>query len=342
MQPAILAEVVRGGTTESVHRGHLIIIDGNGRELASLGDPGTATFFRSSCKPFQAIPLIASGAADRFAFDESEIALACASHSGEAVHVETSRGMLEKIGLSETDLRCGSHLPFYEKEASLMLRNEMEPTQFHNNCSGKHAAMLAVAVHTGADVTTYDQIGSPVQELILDSIAAFSEMPRESIKLGIDGCAAPNFAIPVKNMATSFANLVYPSAKLSSDLVNAANRIVAAMLKYPFLIGGSERLDTMLMEAAPGRIISKVGADGVWLCGILPDSTFPAGAAIALKVEDGDDKRARPAAAVHILRQLGILSGTWLGNISPMPIKNRRGDTVGEVISRVELPDRTV
>lgn len=330
MQAEILVNVIRGVTVESIHRGHLIILDGDGNTIASFGDPETVTFFRSACKAFQAIPFITSGAADVFGFDEREIALACASHSGERIHVEIAAGMLEKIGLSETDLKCGAHLPFSEKEAERMLHANENPTQLHNNCSGKHAAMLAFAKHIEADIATYDSADNRIQKRILRCIADFTKVAENDIAIGVDGCAAPNFALPVAAMARSFAHLVFPDS-FHETIRAACSRIVLAMIKYPELIGGSERLDTMLMRAASGKIISKVGADGVWLCGVLPSEKFPKGMGIALKIEDGDDKRARPVVAVEVLRHLGILSDKDMREISPMPVKNRRGDVVGKI-----------
>ena len=330
MQPEILANVIRGETVESIHRGHFIVIDGEGRTIASAGDPSTVTFFRSSAKPFQAIPFITSGAADAFGFTEDEIAMAVASHSGEAMHVERSKRMLARVGLEESDLKCGAHAPFYAKEAERMLRYDKEPNQLHNNCSGKHAAMLAFARHIGENVKTYDSPDNRIQKRILRCIADFTETPQEQIALGIDGCAAPNFALPVAAMAKSFINLISPS-KFPEPTQQACARIVSAMIKFPELIGGSERLDTMLMQAAQGKIISKVGADGVWLCGVLPNENWPTGLGIALKIEDGDDHRARPVVATEILRQLYVLTANNLPELSPMPVKNRRGDTVGRV-----------
>ena len=215
-----------------------------------------------------------------------------------------------------------------------MLRYGVEPTQLHNNCSGKHTAMLALAKHIGADLTTYLSPGHRVQQRILRCIADFTEVPEELIATGIDGCAAPIFAVPVAAMAKSFINLISPS-KFPEPTQKACARIVAAMIKFPELIGGSERLDTMLMQAAPGKIISKVGADGVWLCGVLPNEKWPTGLGIALKVEDGDDHRARPVVAVEVLRQLGILEQHQLSELSPMPVKNRRGDFVGWVEANI-------
>lgn len=328
MPAEILVNVVRGETVESVHRGHLIVIDGQGSTVASAGDPVAVTFLRSAAKPFQAMPFITSGAADEFGFSDEEIALACASHSGEARHVRIAQLMLERIGLTEAHLRCGTHLPFAEKEAERMLRAGEHPTQFHNNCSGKHAAMLALAKYLDADLAAYDAIGHPVQRVISKTVADLAELPETEIALAIDGCAAPNFAMPISAMARSFVNLVAP-AKFDENTQAACRRIVDAMTRFPELIGGTERLDTMIMQAAPGRVLSKVGADGVWLCGVLPSEKYPAGLGIALKIEDGDDKRARPVVAVELLRRLGILSDHDLTDVSPMPIKNRRGDTVG-------------
>jgi L-asparaginase II len=336
MPSEILAKVIRGETVESIHRGHFIVIDGDGKTIASAGDASTVTFFRSSAKPFQAIPFITSGAADAFGFTEDEIAMSVASHSGEAMHVERSARMLKKIGLEEGDLKCGVHPPFYAKEAERMLRYGKEPSQLHNNCSGKHAAMLAFAKHIGENIKTYNIGENRIQKRILRCIADFTEIPEEQIALGIDGCAVPNFALPVAAMAKSFINLIAPS-KFPQPTQQACARIVSAMIKFPELIGGSERLDTMLMQAAGGKIISKVGADGVWLCGVLPNENWPTGLGIALKVEDGDDHRARPVVATEILRQLYVLTANSLTELAPMPIKNRRGDIVGRVEASVSI-----
>lgn len=336
MASRIVAKVIRGETVESVHRGHLTIIDGSGNTLLSVGEPKTVTYFRSSSKPFQAMPLLTSGAADAFGFSEEEIAMACASHSGEQRHVRIVQLMLERIGLSEVHLRCGAHLPFYEKEAERMQRAGEFPNQLHNNCSGKHAGMLALARHLEADITEYDQLDSPVQQEILGAVARFAELPEKQIAIGIDGCGAPNFAMPVAAMATCFMNLISPPERIDDDTRSACERIVSAMKNHPELIGGSERLDTILMQAADGKIISKVGADGVWLCGVLPSEDHPAGLAIALKIEDGNDYRARPVVAVKILKDLGILPPEALPELSPMPIKNRRGDLVGSVVAALD------
>lgn len=336
MPSKVLAKVIRGGTVESVHRGHFVVLDGDAKVISSAGDPRVVTFFRSAAKPFQAMPFITSGAADVFGYSDEEIALAAASHSGEARHVRIAQLMLERCGLTEAHLRCGSHLPFYEKEAERMLRAGEYPTQLHNNCSGKHAAMLAFARHIDADLGSYDAAEHPVQQEALKTVAQFTEIPESRIALAVDGCAVPNFAVSVEAMGRSFINLMTPE-KFDSKTQDACRRLVSAMVRFPELIGGTDRLDTILMQAAEGRIISKVGADGVWLCGILPDGLFPKGAAIALKIEDGNDLRARPVLAAEILKQLGILRSDDLPGLSPMPISNRRGDVVGVVEPAVQI-----
>jgi len=340
MKSEVLAQVIRGGTVESIHRGHLVVMDGEKNVLAAVGDPYTVTYFRSACKAFQALPFIAGGGADHFGFSEDEIALACASHSGEPMHTRVAQSMLSKAGFAESDLRCGTHLPFNEKETERLLAAGERPTQLHNNCSGKHAAMLAFAKYIGADPASYDSIIHPVQQEILKTVAAFAEMPVDSIAIGVDGCAAPNFAMPLSNMAICFANLIAPTNALDERIKQACMSVISAMVKFPELIGGTERLDTILMKAAPGKIISKVGADGVWLCGVLPDERYPRGVAIALKIEDGDDKRARPVVAVELLRELGVLPTDALTDISPMPIRNRRGEIVGQVNPQLRLNRR--
>ncbi|HEX8735544.1 MAG TPA: asparaginase [Pyrinomonadaceae bacterium] len=331
MESEILAKVIRGETVESIHRGHLIVVDGAGETLFSLGNPAAVTFFRSSAKPFQAFPFLTSGAADRFGFLENEVALACGSHSGEKYHVETSRKMLDRIGLSEADLRCGAHLPFDEERAEEILRAGEKPTQLHNNCSGKHAAMLALAKHTGADLATYEHLENPVQRQILAVVSKFTGVPLDEIKIGVDGCAAPNFAVSVAAMARSFARLVFPPADFDDETREACRRIVSAMISYPEMIGGRKRLDTLLMREANRGLISKIGADGVYVAGALPSPRWKKGLGIAFKIEDGEDKRARPVVAIELFRQLGIFSNEALADLSPLPVKNRRGDTVGRV-----------
>ena len=331
---APLVEVWRGSIIESLHRGHLIALDGKGQTIAELGAPALVTYIRSSGKPFQTIPLITSGAADHFGFSEEEIAIACGSHSGEPIHLEAVRSMLKKIDLDESALRCGDHEPFSAEVTRELTRQQQPPSVLHNNCSGKHAGMLAVAKHLGAPTETYDEPAHPVQQLILQAVSKFSRIPLAQIVIGTDGCAAPVFGMPVRAMALMYARLVNPPDDFDKAVERACRRIVQAMIDYPEMIGGTkDRLDTALMRAGNGRLISKIGAEGVYTVGVLPSPEWPNGFGLALKIEDGDDKRARPPAVIEALRQLRVLREddvAALAAYAPTPITNRRGERVGQ------------
>lgn len=335
-EPAPLVEVWRGEIVESRHRGHVVAVDATGKGIARLGQPEVVTYLRSSAKPFQAIPLVASGAADRFGFTEKEIAIACASHNGEAIHTETVAGMLDKIGLDESALKCGVHEPFSTEVAAALRAEGLRPTVLHNNCSGKHTGMLALALHLGAPVETYDEMENPVQQMILGCVSEFSGIAVEEIALAVDGCGAPVFGVPVTAMALMYARLAtVPEDFVDASSRKAAARIFRAMTAHPEIVGGrAERLDTKVMLAARGRIVSKVGAEGVYTAGILPSEAWPRGLGIAIKIEDGEDRRARPTIVIETLRQLGLLDAVAIEALAPyssFPIRNHRGDMVGEV-----------
>jgi L-asparaginase II len=332
--PASLVEVWRGPIVESRHRGHLTAVDGGGETVAALGLPETVTYIRSSGKPFQAMPLIVSGAADRFGFTEQEIAIACGSHSGEPIHVETVRSMLKKIGLDESALKCGVHEPFSAEVARELTRNQESPNVLQNNCSGKHAGMLALALHLGAPTESYDDTSNPVQQAIAKTMAEFSDTPLDQIALGVDGCGVPVFGVSVRAMALMYARLVAPAESLAVATRSACKRIVKAMVDFPEMVGGTkDRLDTELIKAGRGRLISKIGAEGVYTVGVLPCAEWPNGLGLALKIEDGDDHRARPPAVIEALRQLNVLAANELvalASYAPTVIRNRRGERVGE------------
>jgi L-asparaginase II len=331
---AHLVEVWRGPIIESRHSGHLIALDSQGAAICSLGSPESVTYLRSSGKPFQALPVISSGAADRFGFTEREVAIACGSHNGEPIHVDTVRSMLQKIGLDESALKCGAHEPYSVDVARELIRKGEAPTAIQNNCSGKHAGMLALARHIGAPTDTYDQLSHPVQQMILQAVSDFSDVPIENIALGIDGCGVPVFGISVRAMALMYARLVSAPQDMRAEIRETCRRIVRAMINFPEMIGGTkDRLDTELIRAGAGKLISKIGAEGVYTVGVLPSAEWPNGVGFALKVEDGDDKRARPPAVIDALRQLGALSADeleTLSSYSPTVITNRRGDRTGE------------
>jgi L-asparaginase II len=332
---AELVEVWRGPLIESKHHGHLIAVDPLDKTVAALGSPDTVTYLRSSGKPFQALPVVASGAADAFGFTEQEIAIACGSHNGEPIHVETVQSILNKIRLDESALKCGAHEPYSIDVARELIRQSEQPPPIQNNCSGKHAAMLALAKHLGAPTETYDHLDNPVQQMILQTVAEFAGVPVGDIAIGIDGCGVPVFGISVRAMALMYARLVNPLSEFSAKVREACQRIVQAMIKFPVMIGGTkDRLDTELIRAGGGGFISKIGAEGVYTVGVLPSEKWPNGLGFALKIDDGDDRRARPPAVIDALHQLGVLSQDDLKNLekySPTIITNRRGDRVGEV-----------
>lgn len=337
-----LVEVWRGPIVESRHRGHLIVIDGNGKIIVSLGEPDTITFLRSAAKPFQAIPFITSGAIDRFGFSEKELALACASHNSEPEHIATAQAMLHKISLDESKLKCGAHEPLGEEAARLLRESGKQPTRIYNNCSGKHAAMLAQAIHLNAPIENYNEPDNPVQKEIAKVVSKFSGVPVEEMAIGVDGCSAAIFGISIKAMAIMYSRLVCPPKDFDVDTREACRRVVSAMNMFPEMVGGnlSARLDTEVMRALHGKIVSKVGAEGVYTAGVLPCNEWKRGLGIAFKIEDGEDRRARPVVVVEMLRQLGILNDDDYKALKPfaqLPVFNHAKELVGEVRANFDL-----
>ncbi|MCA1615071.1 MAG: asparaginase [Acidobacteria bacterium] len=334
-RPAPLVEVRRGPIVESRHRGHVAAVDGEGRLVASLGEPETITYLRSSAKPFQAIPLVTSSAADGFGLTAAELALACGSHSGEDLHAGVVAGMLDKIGLGEGFLKCGVHDPFDRATAERLRRRGESPGVLRNNCSGKHAGMLALARHLGAPPELYDDPAGPVQQAILHTVSQFSGVRTEEIALGTDGCGVPVFGLPVRAMALMYARLVAPPAGFAQATRDACARLVGAMTGHPELVGGTAgRFDTEVMRAARGLVVSKIGAEGVYTAGVLPCERWPKGLGLAFKIEDGEDRRARSTIAIESLRQLCVLDENAQKMLSPyasFPVLNHRGEIVGQI-----------
>lgn len=308
-------ELRRGDQTEAVHRVHVAVVEATGTVVARAGDPGLATFWRSAAKPFQAMPLVVDGAADRFALTEAELALCCASHSSEPGQVEMVRALLAKIGCREDDLRCGPHTPLAEHVARDYQTRGVRLTPVYSNCSGKHSGMLALARHHGWPTADYHRLAHPVQQRCLDEVSRWSGLPADRIGTAVDGCGVVCFALPLKNMALAYA-------RLGSGEGGAA-RVAAAMVHHPELIAGERRPCTEMMTAFPGRVITKVGAEGVY-CALLVRE----GLGVALKVEDGHGQ----AAALAMARTLEELSlRPQPESLSAPPIFNTRGEAVGEL-----------
>jgi L-asparaginase II len=238
-------------------------------------------------------------------------------------------------------LKCGVHEPFSTEVARELVKNQQQPNVLQNNCSGKHAGMLALAKHLGAPTESYDSPDNPVQQRILNAVSQFSDIPQQEIPIGIDGCCVPVFGLSVRAMALMYARLVNPPAHFDANVKAASRRILHAMMVYPEMVGGTkDRLDTELIRAAGGRLISKIGAEGVYTVGVLPCDEWPTGIGFALKMEDGDDKRARPPAVIEALRQLRVLHEAEMSSLAsyaPTPITNRRGEKVGEARAAFSL-----
>jgi len=323
MENPILVELTRGDLVESVHRGSVAVARADGTLLLSLGDVETPVYPRSSLKPIQALPLIESGAADAFGLSSEEIALACASHSGEPMHTTRVAAWLKRIGLSENDLACGPHDVRYEPVWHQMIRNGEKPTRIHNNCSGKHTGFLTVARHWDIATKGYERHDHPVQQAVAKALAELTRLSGE-IPWGIDGCAAPNFAVPLTDFARALAEFADPRS-LSAARGATVRRIVSAMTAHPELVAGTDRSDTILMRAAQGRAATKAGAEGYYAA-IVPER----GLGIALKIEDGAG-RASETAIAAVLDALGLLEDDARAqHLLVAPITNTRGATVGE------------
>jgi L-asparaginase II len=331
----VLAEVRRGPTVEARHRGAVVAVEPDGRVVACLGDSELVTSTRSTIKPIQALPLVTSGAADRFKLSSRELAVCCSSHQGEQIHTETVAGMLARIGLDESALMCGSHPPYSEEEVRRLDRAGLTASQLHNNCSGKHTGMLATAVHLGMSLSDYVSADHPIQRAIVKAFASLAGL-EEDLPTAIDGCSAPTFGVPLKAIALAFARLANPASSdvLDSTTRSASERLVAAMIAHPEMVGGTTgRFDTDLLRASHGKLVCKVGAEAVYSVGILACAGYPSGLGIAVKVEDGSYRGMGPA-VIETLAQLGVLEAPELAALATYHhprIDNRRGLVCGEV-----------
>lgn len=314
----------RGGVVESQHRVHAAVVDARDTLVAGAGDAQRYTHWRSCAKPFQVMPLLASGGFDDLHWGDDELALACASHGGEPEHVAIAERMLSGIGLEEGDLACGPHEPLSTRGAKLLREAGERPTRLHNNCSGKHAAMLACAHTAGWPLFGYERAAHDVQQCCLQSVAKWSGLGAGDIGIAVDGCGVVEYALPLHNMARAYAQL----AVAASSEAGIPQRVVGAMQTRPFLVGGSDRFDSALIEETEGRVVAKIGAEGVHSAAILDQ-----GIGIAIKVEDGSPRAQFPA-LVRALQQLDALPATLpprLEEFLHRQIRNTRGEPVGEI-----------
>jgi len=318
----MLVENVRGSIVESRHEVHVAVVDAAGKLVAAAGDPDYVTFWRSAAKPFQAQPLVDDGVVERFGLKREDLALTCASHSSQPDQVALVREFLQRIGCAERDLMCGPHKPLSDAVAKDYEMRGVRLTAVTSNCSGKHTGMLALAKHHGWPIEFYARVDHPVQQRCLKSVSEYTDVPIESsppdplshgrggtLGVGVDGCGVACFALPLRNMALAYTRLDGP--------------ILEAMMHHPELIAGQGRPCTEMMRAHPGRVVTKVGAEGVYSALLVRE-----GLGVALKVVDGHSL-ASALAIANVLSELGLKPQP--SSLIRKAITNSRGETVGEM-----------
>ncbi len=323
--PPVLVEATRGAMVESRHRGHAVVADAEGRIVAQWGEADIPVYPRSAIKPLQALALIETGAAERFAASPEEIALACASHDGAAEHVSRIAAWLGRMGLAEADLACGAHAPTDPEAARDLIRQGRAPSPAHNNCSGKHAGILAAAAHLGEPVRGYLAPEHPAERRLKTILAEMSGADLTDAPAGVDGCGIPVYAMPLSGLARAMARLAQPD-DLSGARAEAAWQVIAAMCAHPRLVSGAGRFDTEATIAAGGRAIVKGGAEGMHAAA-LP----AAGLGIAVKIEDGAGRASGVVMAALLARfaSLGPEARSALARWREQPILNVAGREVG-------------
>lgn len=323
----ILVEVLRGAHVESLHRGAVAVFDGDGKPVWEIGDTARRVFPRSAVKAIQALPFVESGAADAYGFGERELALACASHSGELVHTELAATMLARAGLDASALECGAHWPTRQEATVALARAGGSPSALHNNCSGKHSGFLCTCAHAGIDHVGYVKAGHALQEMVRGALEDVTEAAHGEENRGIDGCSIPTYAVPLRDLARGFARMATGNG-LGPLRAKAASRLMSACMAHPLLVSGTGRADEALMVAAPGRIFAKIGAEGVY-CATLPEL----GLGIALKCDDGAARAAETMIAAVLAKLLSAdeaVAGRLAALASPV-LKNWNGIEVASL-----------
>ena len=323
----IKCEVHRNTEIESVHQVYGVAVDSNGKILFSSGDPHYITCIRSSLKPFQTSVCVETGAADAFGFTDKELAVMCASHNGEKIHTSTISGILGKIDIDSSYYKCGVHSPYDKKTKITIFRDGKDFNSLHNNCSGKHAGMLATAKHLGCDLNEYLQSQHPVQKKIVSALEQYTE--QSGFVFGTDGCSAPTPFLSLYGIAILYQ-------KLASGNYPVLSRLYDAMVTHPYLVAGRERFDTDFIEAMSGRAVTKVGGEGVRGLGIRQKNGNVIG--IALKVLDGN-QRANPVATMLLLGHLKLLTESEsqkLEKYEKTKLLNHRKIHVGNITAEFE------
>ncbi len=332
-----LVEITRGSIVESIHFGVLTVVDASGRLVASVGNPETLTYLRSSAKPLQVLPFVESGGAEHYGITDRELAVMCASHHGTDEHVKVIQGIQARLGISADNLLCGMHTPSDKATAERMLLNHEENSQLRHNCSGKHTGMMAAALFNHLIIENYIDPNHPIQQTIFRVFSEMTGVPVSEMAFGIDGCSAPVFAVPMRAAAWAFAQMADPST-LTEPRQSSLRRIFRAMTSNPDMVAGPGAFDTTIMEAGGGKILTKGGAEGYQAIAVLPGACGAGSPAygITIKISDGDlfNARARTVVAVEVLRQLGALNTGQLEQLKdfgPRPQHNWKHIEVGQI-----------
>ena len=330
--------MTRGNRAESWHRGAAAVVTPEGRLVAKVGSPAVETYLRSAAKPFQALPLVLSGGVERLRLSAADLALICASHDGTAAHVERAESLLARHGIAQGRLQCGSHRPYDVASAEALEAAGLRPSVLHNNCSGKHTGMLLACQLMGWPFDDYLDPDHPLQQRILEELAAACRIDGGDIGVGVDGCNAPSFVLSLEAAAGGFAALADPEAAgTNAERSSALRTVFDAMTTAPDMVSGPGNFTTRLMEVTRGRVLGKEGAEGIYAVAI----RGPVALGMVLKIADGAS-RAWPGVVLDLLRQLGSLSREEMAAMEVFHggvIKNRRGVEVGRVVPDVELEE---
>jgi len=331
-----LVAVFRGQYVGCLHRGSVAAVDAAGRTHVSIGDAAQHVFLRSAAKPFQAMPAVLSGGLERFGISNAELAVLCASHSGEPRHTDAVLSVLEKIGLDESRLRCGVHPPINEATARQRWKSGVDPSPACNNCSGAHAGMLLACRANGWPIEHYGSPDHPLQRATREILGAFASLSTGAVQIAVDNCAVPTFRLPLNHAAQSFARLASGDG-LPQQLSEAAGRVVQAMTRHPEMVGGEERFDSDLMRLATGAVVAKGGAEGFQALGIIPQQL-----GVAIKITDGNP-RAIPPVSLRVLEHFRALDPPQLQRLAEYgepKIVNLQNEPVGRITAVFDFGGR--
>ncbi len=331
--PQVLVQVIRSGITESLHYGHIAVTDSNGHLFYHVGNPDRLTFFRSAVKPILTVAALTTGIAEKYCLSTEEIAIMSSSHSGQKRHTDLLKQIIQKIGVREEQLQCGTHPPLHKESERELYASGSAPTPLHCNCSGKHLAFIASSKALGYPVEGYLCVDHPIHDLFDRTVSDFCRVPQQKILKGVDGCGLPVYGLPLSNMACAYANLA-DTEFMNGRYAMLQKKVVASMVSHPWLIGGDKRLDTLLMQNFGDRLISKIGAEGAHCTGLIGKKT-----GCALRIEDGSLRAVDPA-AIELLRQLGIIDDCDLEKVRHSwnpPLLNHKKEKVGELKAFFDL-----